>query len=140
MLAVTRAVPAVSGTKGHRKARHGQSGLSARRTDPPLLRPLLGLQAKLQALEEQQQDGETKPSSGGVTAIAWRGTTSVVSAERVKVALGQALELSKQVRLRAAANGMMRGYFRENDADQKRMCLAVVKSSEGFKLPTCIHA
>ena len=54
------------------------------------------MQAKLQALEEQQGD-QPSASSAGVAAIAWRGTTSVVSAERVRVALGQALDLSKQV-------------------------------------------
>ena len=54
------------------------------------------MQAKLQALEEQQGD-QPSASSAGVVAIAWRGTTSVVSAERVRVALGQALDLSKQV-------------------------------------------
>lgn len=54
------------------------------------------VQAKLQALEEQQGD-QPSASSAGVAAIAWRGTTSVVSAERVRVALGQALDLSKQV-------------------------------------------
>ncbi len=40
---------------------------------------------------------EVSASSAGVGAIAWRGQTNVVSAERVRVALGQALELSKQV-------------------------------------------
>ena len=55
------------------------------------------MQARLQSLEEQQQDGEVSPSSGGVGVIAWRGQTSVVSAERVRVALGQALEFCKQV-------------------------------------------
>ena len=54
------------------------------------------MQARLQSLEEQQ-DVEVSTSSAGVGAIAWRGQTSVVSAERVRVALGQALELSKQV-------------------------------------------
>ena len=104
------------------------------------LRPLLGLQAKLQALEEQQQDGETRPSGAGVTAIAWRGTTSVVSAERVRVALGQALELSKQVRLPAAAKSMTRGDSRKDDAAQHCMYLAILQNSEGFSLPSCIHA
>ncbi|CAL5220684.1 g2733 [Coccomyxa viridis] len=54
------------------------------------------IQARLQSLEEQQ-DVEVSASSAGVGAIAWRGQTNVVSAERVRVALGQALELSKQV-------------------------------------------
>ena len=70
---------------------------SAQHTALQWLRPSLYPQAKLQALEEQQQDGKPTSSSAGVTAIAWRGTTSVVSAERVRLALGQALELSKQV-------------------------------------------
>ena len=107
VLAVSHALLTISGNKGHRTVRHGQSEPSVRRTDMQWLRPLLGLQAKLQALEEQHQDGETKPSGAGVTAIAWRGTTSVVSAERVRLALGQALELSKQVSLPAAAKCMM---------------------------------
>ena len=57
------------------------------------------MQARLQSLEEQQQDGAAYPSSAGVGVIAWRGQTCVVSAERVRVALGQALDLSKQVSL-----------------------------------------
>ncbi len=60
------------------------------------------MQARLQSLEEQQ-DVEVSASSAGVGAIAWRGQTSVVSAERVRVALGQALELSKQVTCPLAA-------------------------------------
>lgn len=55
-------------------------------------------QAKLQALEEEGQGGEAGASAAGGGAIAWRGTTSVVSTERVRAALGQALELSKQVK------------------------------------------
>ena len=132
MLAVTDAVSAISSDKDHRKARHGQSQVSARRTYPPWLKPLLAMQAKLQALEEQQQDGETRPGGAGVTAIAWRGTTSVVSAERVRVALGQALELSKQVRLPAAAKCMTRGDFRKDNVAPKRMYLPTLKNSEGF--------
>ena len=54
------------------------------------------IQARLQSLEEQQ-DGEVSASSAGVGTIAWRGQTSVVSAERLRVALGQALEYGKQV-------------------------------------------
>ena len=100
---------------------------------------MFDLQAKLQALKEQQQDGDIKPSSGGVTAIAWRGTTSVVSAERVRVALGQALELSKQVRLQAAANRMMRGDLRKNDAALERMCLEIVKDRAAH-MHTCLTA
>ncbi len=54
------------------------------------------MQSKLESLAAQQgtQQG---PSAKGVSTIAWRGTTSVVAAERVKITLANALDLSKQV-------------------------------------------
>lgn len=54
------------------------------------------LQSKLESLAAQQgtQQGA---SAKGVSAIAWRGNTSVVAAERVRTTLATALDLSKQV-------------------------------------------
>ncbi len=58
------------------------------------------LQSKLESLAAQQ--GAQQSSSGkGVSAIAWRGNTTVVSAERVRLTLAQTLDLSKQVTLAA---------------------------------------
>ncbi|BDA49634.1 Signal recognition particle subunit SRP68 [Coccomyxa sp. Obi] len=61
------------------------------------------IQSKLESLAAQQ--GAQQSSSGkGVSAIAWRGNTTVVSAERVRLTLAQALDLSKQVDEAKAAN------------------------------------
>lgn len=59
---------------------------------------LCGVQSKLESLAAQQ--GAQQSSAGkAVSAIAWRGITCVVAAERVRLTLAQALDLSKQVLL-----------------------------------------
>ena len=56
------------------------------------------LQSKLESLAAQQ-GAQQGASAKGVSAIAWRGNTSVVAAERVRTTLATALDLAKQVRL-----------------------------------------
>ncbi|KAK9904768.1 hypothetical protein WJX75_002167 [Coccomyxa subellipsoidea] len=61
------------------------------------------IQSKLESLAAQQ-GAQQGASAKGVSAIAWRGNTSVVAAERVRTTLATALDLAKQVDEAKAAN------------------------------------